>query len=89
MQSRFNHRHNLLAAGPAGTPPTALTFDAPGTGQLFSRTGWDRRAMWMRFAAGPYLQSHAHQDQGSFTLYQDTWLAVTENILTRSGIQQG
>lgn len=89
MQSSFNHRHNLLPAGPAGAPPTALTYYAPGTGQLFSRTGWDRGAMWMQFAAGPYVQSHAHQDQGSFTLYQDTWLAVTENIWTSSGIQQG
>ncbi|MEO5560732.1 MAG: hypothetical protein ABIO49_12525, partial [Dokdonella sp.] len=89
MQSSFNHRHNLLGTGPAGTPPTALTYYAPGTGQLFARTGWDRGAMWMQFAAGPYLQSHAHQDQGSFTLYQDTWLAVTENIWTGSGIQQG
>lgn len=89
MQSSFNDRHNLLPAGPAGAPPAALTYYAPGTGQLFSRTGWDTGAMWLQFAAGPYVQSHAHQDQGSFTLYQGTWLAVTENIWTHSGIQQG
>ncbi|MEO5622203.1 MAG: hypothetical protein ABIO74_09990 [Dokdonella sp.] len=89
MQSSFNDRHNLLPAGPAGTPPASLTYYAPGTGQLFSRTGWDTGAMWLQFSAGPYVQSHAHQDQGSFTLYQDTWLAVTENIWTQSGIQQG
>jgi hypothetical protein len=89
MQSSFNDRHNLLPAGPAGTPPTVLTYHATGTGQLFSRTGWDTGAMWMQFAAGPYVQSHARQDQGSFTLYQGTWLAVTENTWTRSGIQQG
>ncbi len=35
------------------------------------------------------MQSHAHQDQGSFTFYRDTWLAVTENIWSHSGIQQG
>ncbi len=45
--------------------------------------------MWLAFAAGPYVESHAHQDQGSFTLYQNTWLAVTENIWSHSGIQQG
>jgi len=89
MESGFNYRHNLLPAGPAGTPPSGLVYHAPGTGQLFARTGWDRGAMWMNFSAGPYLQSHAHQDQGAFTLFQGDWLAVTENIWTHSGIQQG
>ena len=89
MQSSFNYRHNLLPAGSAGAPPTALTYSASGTGQLFSRTGWDTGAMWLQFAAGPYEQSHAHQDQGSFTLFEGNWLAVTENIWTHSGIQQG
>lgn len=89
MQSSFNYRHNLLSAGDAGTPPAALTYYAPGTGQLFSRTGWDTHAMWLNFSAGPYVQSHAHQDQGAFTLFENDWLAVTENIWTHSGIQQG
>lgn len=89
MQSSFNYRHNLLPTGDAGTPPASLTYYAPGTGQLFSRTGWDTGALWLQFAAGPYVQSHAHQDQGSFTLFQGDWLAVTENIWTHSGIQQG
>jgi hypothetical protein len=89
MQSSFNYRHNLLPAGSGGAPPAALTYHAAGTGQLFSRTGWDTGAMWLQFAAGPYTQSHAHQDQGSFTLFEGDWLAVTENIWTHSGIQQG
>ena len=89
MQGSFNYRHNLLSAGPAGTPPASLTYHASGTGQLFSRTGWDKHAMWLNFSAGPYVQSHAHQDQGAFTLFEDDWLAVTENIWTHSGIQQG
>lgn len=89
MQSSFNYRHNLLPAGDAGTPPAALTYYASGTGQLFSRTGWDTHAMWLNFSAGPYVQSHAHQDQGAFTLFDNDWLAVTENIWTHSGIQQG
>lgn len=88
MESGFNLRDNLLDAGTGGAPPASLVYHAPGTGQLFARTGWDRGAMWLQFAAGPYLQSHAHQDQGAFTLYQDEWLAVTENIWTRSGIRQ-
>lgn len=89
MESGFNYRHNLLPAGPGGSPPAEQVYHAPGTGQLFARTGWDTGAMWLQFAAGPYVQSHAHQDQGSFTLFQDDWLAVTENIWSHSGIQQG
>jgi hypothetical protein len=45
--------------------------------------------MWLNVSAGPYVQSHAHQDQGAFTLFEGDWLAVTENIWTHSGIQQG
>ena len=89
MESGFNYRHNLLPAGSGGTPPAQLVYHAPGTGQLFARTGWDTGALWLNFSAGPYVQSHAHQDQGSFTLFQGDWLAVTENIWTHSGIQQG
>ena len=89
MTSGFNFRYDLLPAGSGGSPPSDLVYYAPSTGQLFARTSWDPSAMWLEFAAGPYLESHAHQDQGSFTLYQDTWLAVTENIWSHSGIQQG
>jgi len=38
--------------------------------------------------AGPYDQSHAHQDQGSFTFFKGDWLAVTQNIWSHSGIHQ-
>ncbi|MEO7431082.1 MAG: hypothetical protein ABIR62_03460 [Dokdonella sp.] len=89
MQSEFNERDNLMSAGPGGSPPADLVHVAPGTGQLFARTSWSTDAMWLQFAAGPFLQSHAHQDQGSFTLFEGSWLAVTENIWTQSGIQQG
>jgi hypothetical protein len=39
--------------------------------------------------AGPYNESHAHQEQGGFTLFARDWLAVSENIWSHSGIQQG
>jgi hypothetical protein len=45
--------------------------------------------MWVAFIAGTYNESHAHQEQGGFTLFAGDWLAVTENIWTHSGIQQG
>ncbi len=80
----------LLPAGSGGAPPTQLHYAANGTGHVFARSGWDGNAMWMAFVAGPYNESHAHQDQGSFTLFsRGDWLAVTENIWSHSGIQQG
>lgn len=88
MESGFNYRHNLLPNGTGGTPPASLTYYASGTGQMFTRTGWDTGAMWLQFSAGPYVQSHAHQNQGSFTLFEGDWLAATENMWTHSGIQQ-
>ena len=90
MGSGFNYRDDLLPAGTSGAlPASPLTYHAPGVGHLFTRTGWDTNATWLTFSAGTYDQSHAHQDQGSFTLFSGNWLAVTENIWSRSGIQQG
>lgn len=88
MTSGFNYRHDLLPAGTGGTPPADFTYHATGTGHLFSRTGWDTGAMWVAFAAGPYVESHAHQDQGAFTLFAGDWMAVTSNIWSHSGIEQ-
>jgi hypothetical protein len=90
MSNGFNTRHDLLPAGDAkASAPTTLFHHAEGTGHLFARSGWDKDAMWLAFVAGPYNESHAHQEQGGFTLFARDWLAVTENIWTHSGIQQG
>ena len=90
MQHGFNTVHDLLPAGDANaTPPTALLHHARGTGHLFARTGWDRDAMWLAYVAGPYNESHAHQEQGGFTLFAGDWLTVPANVWSRSGIQQG
>ncbi len=67
MESGFNFRHDLLPAGPDAAAPASLVYHAPGTGQLFARSSWGTDALWLNFSAGPYVQSHAHQDQGSFT----------------------
>lgn len=89
MTSGFNFRDDLLPAGTTQTQPTALYHHATGTGHLFARRNWTTDAIWLSFVAGPYGESHAHQDQGAFNLFRNDWLAVTENIFTHSGIQQG
>ncbi len=89
MISGFNLRHDLLPAGTSEEPPPTRLHHAAGTGHLFFRSSWQPDALWLGIIAGPYDQSHAHQEQGTFTLFQGDFLAVTENIFTHSGIQQG
>lgn len=89
MTSGFNYRYDLLPAGTTAATPTPLIYHATGPGHLFARTGWDRDAMWVAIVAGKYDESHAHQDQGSFTLFARDWLAVTANVWSHSGINQG
>jgi hypothetical protein len=90
MSRRIDSQWDLIPAGtnPNATPNESLGYHAAGVGRVFARTGWDTNAMWMSFVAGPYNESHAHQDQGSFTLANNTWLAVTNNIYSASGINQ-
>ena len=90
MNDGFNTVYDLLPAGDAGEAPEALVYHARGVGHVFARSGWDKDATWLSFVAGPYNESHAHQEQGGFTLFsRGDWLAVTENIWSHSGIQQG
>ena len=89
MQHGFNVRDDLLPAGTTQTMPSALDYHSTGVGALFARTSWQPNALWISFVAGPYVESHAHQDQGAFNLFAGDWLAVTENIWTHSGIEQG
>ena len=74
---------------------TATTLDGLGTsyyaegiGELYSRSGWDKHATWVNLIAGPYTQSHAHQDQGSLMIYKDGWLAYDSVINSQSGLTQ-
>ncbi len=89
MQSTFNYRHDLLPAGAVEEAPATLFHHATGAGHLFARTSWQPDALWLAVVAGPYDQSHAHRDQGSFSLFRGDFLAVTENVFSHSGIQQG
>ncbi|MBL9207103.1 MAG: hypothetical protein JNN01_18580 [Opitutaceae bacterium] len=89
MRYNYNFRYDLMAGGQAEQAPTALLHDAAGVGVIFARSDWTTTASWLAMVAGPYDQSHAHQEQGGFTFFKGGWLAVTNNIWSRSGINQG
>ncbi len=66
----------------------ATTYWASGTGQLPMRSAWAKTATYANFICGPYTESHAHKDQGSFVLFKGSWLAYDENVASPSGIEQ-
>jgi hypothetical protein len=59
-----------------------------GTGQFSARSTWTTTAAYLNFICGPYTQSHAHQDQGSFVFFKGNWLAIDENLNSHSGLAQ-
>ncbi len=64
-------------------------YHAPGTGLIAARSSWARDATFAAIQCGPYSESHAHHDQGSFVLFKNGWLADDQNLRSRSGIEQG
>ncbi len=90
MSRRIDSQWDLLPAwnNSNASPNESLAYHATGIGRIFARTSWDTNALWMTFVAGKYNESHAHQDQWSFDLANNSWLAVTNNIYTPSGIEQ-
>lgn len=88
MTNAFNLRGDLLPYYDTALAPTDLVYHATGVGAFFARSSWAADATWLALIAGPYEESHAHQDQGSFTLFRRDWLAVTSNIWSHSGINQ-
>jgi hypothetical protein len=92
MEHGFMHVYDFLyanthvAAMPLADMPTA--YHAPGIGQLYARSSWDKRATWVNLIAGAYDQSHAHQDQGALMIYKDGWLAYDVNVDSHSGLRQ-
>jgi hypothetical protein len=59
-----------------------------GTGQFSTRSAWTTDATYANFICGPYTESHAHHDQGSFVLFKGNWLAFDANINSHSGLVQ-
>jgi hypothetical protein len=82
----FLYDDSMVAAQPVDGLNT--TYYASGIGELYSRSGWDTHATWVNLIAGPYTQSHAHQDQGSLMIYKDGWLAYDSVIDSHSGLPQ-
>ena len=66
----------------------ASAYYAPGIGELYARSGWGTHATWLNLIAGPYTESHAHQDQGSLMIYKDGWLAYDPVVDSHSGLDQ-
>ncbi|MGE0322731.1 MAG: heparinase II/III family protein [Polyangiaceae bacterium] len=92
MSQQFMYAYDFLYQSPdvAAVAPNDLNtaYFASGTGQLYLRESWDTDATWVHLIAGPYTESHAHQDQGSFMLYGGAWLAADTNLTSHSGIRQ-
>jgi hypothetical protein len=82
----FLYHDETIAEQPLST--LSPVYHASGTGHVFARSSWDPSATWLTFIAGPYTESHAHHDQGSFTVYKNEWLAYDQNIESHSGLHQ-
>jgi hypothetical protein len=63
-------------------------YYASGNGDVFARSDWSTGATWVSLKAGPYTESHAHRDQGSFLMYKNGWLAYDPNYDSHSGLRQ-
>jgi len=61
--------------------------DTSGTGQLIQRTSWNPNAQWITFRAGGRWGDHAHDGPGHFSVYENGWLLIDNNIKSRSGIE--
>lgn len=75
--------------GEAEEAPADKAYFAAGTGHLFARSSWAHDAVWFSGIGGPFTESHAHQDQGSFLLYKNAWQAVDPNVFGPGGLQAG
>jgi len=92
MAGQFMFVDDFLYDRPDVAPTTldglGTAYHAPGIGELYARSGWDKHATWVNLIAGPFTQSHAHQDQGSLMIYKDGWLAYDANVASHSGLAQ-
>ena len=88
FMAAYDFIYDNAAVEPHPFDELATTYYAPGIGELYMRSGWDRHATWVNLIAGPYTESHAHQDQGSLLVYKDGWLAYDPVVDSHSGLDQ-
>ncbi len=92
MAQRFMFFSDFLYARPDVTArplnELATAYYGAGTGQFMLRSSWAKDALFANFICGPYSESHAHRDQGSFVLFKGGWLATDQNLFSHSGIEQ-
>jgi hypothetical protein len=92
MDQQFMYAYDFLYDSPTvqlkPLTDVGTVYHAPGTGQLYMRSGWDRHATWVNLIAGPYTQSHAHQDQGALMIFKDGWLSYDAVVESHSGLRQ-
>lgn len=58
------------------TPPTTLINYANGTGQIFIKSDETENATYVSFQAGDHFKYHQHLDQGGFTIFKYSDLAL-------------
>ncbi|MBL8095820.1 MAG: hypothetical protein JNL73_16715 [Anaerolineales bacterium] len=92
MGNRFMFVADFLYNPPVLIPEPqsrlSTAYWGPGTGQFAMRSDWTSGAAYSNLICGPYTESHAHRDQGSFVIYRGSWLAYDSNIASHSGIEQ-
>lgn len=89
MTQGFNFRHDILTPSESSpAAPTKTVHHAKGVGHMFWRRSWRTDSPWIALVAGPYSESHAHQDQSAFTLFCGDFQVVSSNIFSHSGIHQ-
>ncbi len=78
--------HSDVPAQPLTRLSTA--YWASGVGQFSMRSSWTPSATYSNFICGPYKESHASRDQGSFVIFNGDWLATDANTFSHSGTVQ-
>lgn len=93
MQHGFNQPLDYLYYKPNNTAlrsPDELsaTYWGEATGQFMMRSGWNFEATASNFICSPHVQSHQHDDSGSFTIFKGDWLAHDANGRSNDGLRQ-
>ncbi|MDG2535465.1 hypothetical protein P6144_17520 [Sphingomonas sp. HITSZ_GF] len=83
-----DYLYGLVAITPRPLTELSTAYWGSGTGSFSMRTDWTTSAAYANFICGPYTESHAHQDRGSFVLFKGNWLAYDANIDSHSGLSQ-